>query len=112
MEPTIKEYMDTKKMKTVLAKAGISGHATEKDTVPHTANDKSGHKRNIRNITMLLTRVEQKLQKRLTERPSRETLDRLALFVGFQDWDSFCQEVCDRPASTESDSGKETAQEG
>ena len=56
---------------------------------------------------MLLARVEHKLQRRLAEKPSRETLDRLALFVGFQDWDSFCQEVCDRPANGDSNKEEE-----
>lgn len=28
-----------------------------------------------------------------TERPSQETLDRLALFIGFQDWKSFQKEL-------------------
>lgn len=46
-----------------------------------------------RDIRLLLTRVEHKLQSALHERPSRETLDRLALFVGFQDWESFCKEM-------------------
>lgn len=98
-ERHITQYMDTKKMRSVLAKAGMNSQATEKNSKPSTANDKTRHKRNIKNITLLLAHVEQKLQRRLAEKPSRETLDRLALFVGFQDWDSFCQEVCDRPAN-------------
>lgn len=46
-----------------------------------------------RDIRLLLTHVEHKLQSAFHERPSRETLDRLALFVGFQDWESFCKET-------------------
>lgn len=46
-----------------------------------------------RDIKALLHEVEKKLVKRIHERPSREALDHLALFVGFQDWDSFQKEL-------------------
>lgn len=46
-----------------------------------------------KDIKTLLQQVEQKLVKRMHERPSKETLDHLALFVGFQDWDSFQKEL-------------------
>lgn len=44
-------------------------------------------------IKMLLSHVEQKLVKTIHERPSKEALDRLALFAGFQDWESFRREL-------------------
>ena len=106
-ERHITQYMDTKKMRSVLVKTGINSKATGENSTPSTATDKTRHKRNIKNITLLLARVEHKLQRRLAEKPSRETLDRLALFVGFQDWDSFCQEVCDRPANGDSNKEEE-----
>lgn len=59
-----------------------------------------------KNIKLLMAHVEKKLYKRLHERPSRETLDRLALFAGFQDWDSFCREMHENPDFREDD-GKE-----
>lgn len=46
-----------------------------------------------KDIKSLLMEVEKKLVKRMHERPSKETLDHLALFVGFQDWDSFQREL-------------------
>lgn len=42
---------------------------------------------------MLLSHVEQKLVKTIHERPSKEARDRLALFAGFQDWESFRREL-------------------
>lgn len=46
-----------------------------------------------KDIKSLLQQVEQKLLKRMHERPSKETLNHLALFVGFQDWESFQKEL-------------------
>lgn len=46
-----------------------------------------------KDIKSLLLQVEKKLVKRMHERPSKETLDHLALFVGFQDWESFQKEL-------------------
>ncbi len=46
-----------------------------------------------RDIKLLLTQVEKKLVRKLNERPSQETLNKLALFVGFQDWESFQKEI-------------------
>lgn len=46
-----------------------------------------------KDIKTLLSHVEQKLIKRMHEKPSKRTLDHLALFVGFQDWDSFQKEL-------------------
>lgn len=46
-----------------------------------------------KDIKCLLSEVESKLLKRIHERPSKEALDRLALFVGFQDWESFRKEL-------------------
>ncbi|MCM1078404.1 MAG: hypothetical protein NC344_00570 [Bacteroidales bacterium] len=46
-----------------------------------------------KDISRLLAEVENKLLKRMHERPSKEALDRLALFVGFQDWESFRKEL-------------------
>jgi len=46
-----------------------------------------------RDIKVLLAQVERKLVRRMHERPSAETLNHLALFVGFQDWDSFQREL-------------------
>ena len=46
-----------------------------------------------KDISRLLAEVESKLLKRIHERPSKEALDRLALFVGFQDWESFRKEL-------------------
>ncbi len=46
-----------------------------------------------KDIKSLLTQVEQKLVRRMHERPSKETLNHLALFVGFQDWESFQREI-------------------
>lgn|GEM_PF-2316415 len=46
-----------------------------------------------KDIKCLLAEVESKLVKCIHERPSKEALDRLALFVGFQDWESFRKEL-------------------
>ena len=46
-----------------------------------------------RDIKVLLAHVEKKLLKKLNERPSEETLDKLALLAGFQDWESFRKEI-------------------
>lgn len=40
-------------------------------------------------IKTLLGKVENKLAKK----PSKELLDKLAIFAGFQDWESFREEV-------------------
>lgn len=60
-----------------------------------------------KDIKVLLQEVEKKLVKRIHERPSREALDRLALFVGFQDWDSFQKEIHEGE-ETDSSSAKST----
>lgn len=54
-----------------------------------------------RDIRLLLGHVERTLHKKLHESPSRETLDRLALFAGFQDWDSFRKEMHKEPEAGE-----------
>ena len=46
-----------------------------------------------KDIKALLMEVEKKLVKRVHERPSQETLDRLALFAGFQNWRTFQREL-------------------
>lgn len=46
-----------------------------------------------KDIKLLLHHVEKKLVKKLHEKPSQEALDRLALFAGFEDWDSFRKEM-------------------
>lgn len=50
-----------------------------------------------KDIKRLLTVVEHRLIKRINERPSKETLDHLALFAGFQDWESFRKEMHEMP---------------
>ena len=44
-------------------------------------------------VKALLSKVEQKLMRTLHEKPSKETLNRLAIFAGFQDWQSFRDEM-------------------
>lgn len=46
-----------------------------------------------KDIKLLLKHVEKALQKRLHEKPSKDTLNRLAIFAGFQDWESFRKEM-------------------
>ena len=46
-----------------------------------------------KDIKLLLAHIEKKLLKKLNERPSQETLDKLALLAGFQDWESFQKEI-------------------
>ena len=48
-------------------------------------------------IKSLLTKVEHKLVKTIHERPSKEALDRLAIFAGYQDWDSFYKSLHESP---------------
>lgn len=48
-------------------------------------------------IKSLLAKVEHKLVKSIHEKPSKEALDRLAIFAGFQDWDSFHKELHESP---------------
>ena len=57
-----------------------------------------------KDIKSLLQRVETRLVKRVHERPSKETLDHLAMFIGFQDWDSFQKELHENPETEESKS--------
>ena len=52
---------------------------------------------NAEEIKSLLLKVEQKLVKTVHERPSKEALDRLAIFAGFQDWESFRKEFHETP---------------
>ena len=59
----------------------------------HKIIDNNEPKRMKRDIKVLLAKVERKLNHGLHERPSQETLNRLALFVGFQDWESFQREL-------------------
>lgn len=54
-----------------------------------------------KDIKALLGQVEQKLVKRMHEKPSKATLDNLALFVGFQDWESFQHKLHEAPADDE-----------
>lgn len=54
-----------------------------------------------KDIKSLLQRVETRLIKRMHERPSKETLDNLAVFIGFQDWDSFQKELHENPQTPE-----------
>ena len=46
-----------------------------------------------KDIKLLLAHIEKKLLKKRNERPSQETLDKLALLAGFQDWESFQKEI-------------------
>ena len=46
-----------------------------------------------KDIKLLLAHIEKKLLKKLNERPSQETLDKLALLARFQDWESFQKEI-------------------
>lgn len=46
-----------------------------------------------KDVTLLLKHVEKKIVTTLHERPSKEALDRLAIFAGFQDWESFRKEI-------------------
>jgi len=46
-----------------------------------------------RDVKKLLLAVEQKLVKRMHEKPSKDTLDKLSIFAGYQDWDSFRKEI-------------------
>lgn len=67
-----------------------------------------------KDVKKLLSAVEQKLVRRLHERPSRETLDHLALFVGFQDWESFQKELHegdDIPSATPTDNSSRKTSE-
>lgn len=48
-------------------------------------------------IKALLLKVEHKLVKSVHEKPSKEALDRLAIFAGFQDWESFRQQLHESP---------------
>lgn len=52
-----------------------------------------------KDIKRLLLLVEKKLVRRIHEHPSKETLDHLALFAGFQDWESFQKEIHEEPES-------------
>lgn len=62
-----------------------------------------------KDIKTLLLQVEKKLVKRVHERPSKETLDHLALFVGFQDWESFQKELHeDKPETDDADAEPES----
>lgn len=54
-----------------------------------------------KDIKALLGQVEQKLVKRMHEKPSKATLDNLALFVGFQDWESFQHKLHEAPEDDE-----------
>lgn len=56
-------------------------------------NVKEDMKHVTHDVKHLLTAVEQKLVRRIHEKPSKDTLDKLAMFVGYQDWESFQQEV-------------------
>lgn len=46
-----------------------------------------------RDVKALLVHVERKLVRTIHEKPSKEALDRLAIFAGFQDWESFRKEL-------------------
>lgn len=67
-----------------------------------------------KDIKKLLEKVEAKLVKGIHERPSKETLDHLAIFAGFQDWDSFREEMAQAEVTipdVEDDSAKKTPKE-
>lgn len=51
-----------------------------------------------RDLRVLLGHIE----RRLTRRPSAETLDRLALLAGFQSWEAFQRELHDDDEKSES----------
>ncbi|MDO4196975.1 MAG: hypothetical protein Q4D33_12620 [Prevotellaceae bacterium] len=64
-----------------------------------------------KDIKALLEKVEAKLVKGIHERPSKDTLDHLAIFAGFQDWDSFREEMAQAEEvipDVEDDSKKDT----
>lgn len=46
-----------------------------------------------KDVHKLLSSVEKKLIKRIHEKPSKEALDKLAVFVGFQSWADFRAEM-------------------
>lgn len=46
-----------------------------------------------KDVKILLNHVEKKIIETLHERPSKDTLDRLAIFAGFQNWESFRKEI-------------------
>ena len=60
-----------------------------------------------RDIKLLLSKVEHKLNKTIHERPSREALDRLAVFAGFQDWESFRKELHEGAGTTDDAAGED-----
>ncbi len=57
-------------------------------------------------LKALLSKVEQKLVKSVHEKPSKEALDRLAIFAGFQDWDSFRKQLHESPDDNASNTPK------
>ena len=44
-------------------------------------------------IKKLMHAVEHKLVQTIHEKPSKEALDRLAIFAGFQNWESFRETI-------------------
>lgn len=48
-----------------------------------------------KDIKNLVSQVEDKLIKRMHEKPSEKTLNHLALFLGFQSWESFRRHMHD-----------------
>lgn len=76
--------MPTLKNKRISVKmhAPLVSHKVKED-VKHVTND----------VKHLLTAVETKLVRRIHEKPSKDALDKLAMFVGYQNWESFQQEL-------------------
>ena len=54
-----------------------------------------------KDVHKLLSSVEKKLIKRIHEKPSKEALDKLAVFVGFQSWADFRAEMKEEDAKDE-----------
>lgn len=42
---------------------------------------------------LALKKLMEAVEKELLHKPNRKTLDRLSLFVGFQDWESFQEAI-------------------
>lgn len=60
-----------------------------------------------RDVKKLMLAVEKKLVKTMHEKPSKDALDRLAIFAGFQSWDSFREVIKEEPQIVD---GKETSE--
>jgi hypothetical protein len=60
-----------------------------------------------KDVKILLSHVEKKIVDTLHERPSKEALDKLAIFAGFQDWESFRKEINGEEIATKDNKKKE-----